>query len=167
MTEKKKSERDIATEYQAGATVVDEGISFKIPFWFGTKLKLTIRPIRGGTLVKMSMQVTKLKPINENESMVQEMLRSADNIRPICRIIALGCLTRSQIKTKLFAGILTNILLWKVESMEEMFAYLSIVYRQMSPQHFFFIMALTKGMNWMERKNDQEKTGEAKPFGGQ
>ncbi|MCK9592713.1 MAG: hypothetical protein M0Q91_11980, partial [Methanoregula sp.] len=65
----KKQERDPEMEYQAGAALVDDGITFKIPFIFGTKLKLKVRPIRGGTLIRMSMQVAKMKPVNESEQM--------------------------------------------------------------------------------------------------
>jgi hypothetical protein len=154
-------ERDPEMEYQAGAALVDDGITFKIPFLFGLKLRLKVRPIRGGTLIRMSMQVAKMKPVNESEQMIPEMFRAAGNLKYIYRIIALGCTNRWW-SVKLLSGILAKIVEWNVRDLNELFAYLSIVYRQTSPQHFFFIMALTKGMNYLEKKpTSQEKTGEA------
>lgn len=166
MTEEKKAQRDPEVEYQAGSAIVDEGMFFKIPFWFGTKLKLTVKPLKPGTIVKISQVVTLLKKIDDADANVQEALRSGANLKAICRILALGC-TNSRWKIAMLSGWLSRVLLWRVPNTQELFAYLSLVYRQVGAQHFFFIMALTGGMNFLEKKTttEQEKTGEEKASG--
>ena len=165
MTEKEKEKRDHATEYQAGSTIVDDGIRFRIPLFWGLQLPLTIRPLRPGTIVMISREVAQMKEVNEGEAMMQEMLRTGGNLRHICRIVALAA-TNSRMKTALFSRWLSRAIAWKVKSTEELFAYVSVAYRQMGAQHFFFIMALTRGMNFLEKKTATEKPAEVAPSGG-
>lgn len=164
MKEKKESSRDPAVEYQAGSTLVDEGIRFRLPLLWGMNLRLTVRPLRPGTIIRISQQVTRMEQINEGEAMVQEMLRTGGNLRHACRIVALACLN-SRWRVALLSGVLARMIEWKVRNVEELFAYVSVACRQMGAQHFFFIMALTKGMNFLERKTP-EKPAEDEQSGG-
>lgn len=150
------------TQYQAGSTLLDEGIKFKIPFWLGTKLTLNIRPLHPGTIVKISQQAALLESVNEGEQMVAELMRSGGNLRRMCRIIALAALNSPG--SMWMAPWLTRVLMWRVRSTVELFGYTSLVYRQMGAEHFFFIMTLTKGMNFL-RKREAENTAAAKPSG--
>ena len=152
-------------EYQAGATLVDEGITFDVPIFGKRKIRLSVKPLKAGTIVKISQQAGKLTQVEESDNMIQEMLAKGENLKPIARIVAYGVLN-SRLKIRLFGAILANILMWRVESLEFLFAYLSLVYRQMGAQHFFFIMALTKGMNFLKKKSP-ENSEAAKPFGDQ
>jgi hypothetical protein len=151
-------------EYQAGSTLLDEGISFDVPIIGKKKIRLYVKPLRAGTIVKISQQVTRFQKINESDEMIAEMLAKGENLVPVSKIVAYGVLN-SRIKIKLFGRILSNFLLWKVESLEYLFAYVSLVYRQMGAQHFFFIMALTKGMNFLERTKTTENIAAEKPSG--
>jgi hypothetical protein len=151
-------------EYQAGATLINDGITFDVQITRGWKKRFTIRPLHPGTIVKMSQQVTMLEPVSESENMIQEMMARGKNIRPISRILAYAVLN-GRFKIALFGRLLSALLMWRVESMEYMLAYMTLAYRQMGAQHFFFIMALTKGMNFLEKKTTAENTGEAKPSG--
>jgi len=45
-----------------------------------------------------------------------------------------------------------------------LYSYLLLVYRQMSAEHFFFIMALTPAMNYLKKRESKE---EVKRSGGQ
>jgi hypothetical protein len=164
MTENKKQTENM--EYQAGATLVDEGITFDVPAIWGKKIRLSVKPLKAGTIVKISQQVTKLKPVNEEENIIQEMLANGESLKPIARIVAYGVLN-SRLKIKLFGRIMADFLLWKVESLEYLFAYMSLVYRQMGAQHFFFIMALTKGMNFLQKKTTPESNAAETRSGGQ
>lgn len=160
-----ETEKDKKTQYEAGSTILGDGIKFRIPFWFGTKLTLTIRPLHPGTIVKISQQSTKIKDVFEDENMINELMKTGDNLRVFCRIVALGA-TNNPMKIRLFAGWLTRVLMWRVKSTQELYSYVSLVYRQMGAEHFFFIMTLTKGMNFLKKKtNGQEKTVEVKPSG--
>jgi len=155
-------ESDKTTQYQAGSTILDEGVKFKIPFWFGTKLTLNISPLKPGTIVKISQQAAMLEDVNEGEQMVAELMRTGGNLRRFCRIIALAALNAPG--RMWLAPWLSRVLMWRVRSTPELFGYTSLVYRQMGAEHFFFIMTLTKGMNFL-RKKEAENTAAAKPSG--
>lgn len=159
------TEKDRKTEYQAGATIIGDGIKFRIPFWFGTRLTLNIRPLHPGTIIRISQQTTRIVDVDEGENMITELMKSGENMRVFCRIVALAALN-NRLKIRLFTGMLTSVLMWRVKSLQELFAYSSLVYRQIGAEHFFFIMTLTKGMNFLKKKT-AEKTGEEKPSGGQ
>ena len=160
----KEKKQDESMEYQAGATLVNQGITFDVPIIGKIPCRLKIRPIKGGTIIYMSMQATKIKQIEESENMIQEMLSKGENLKPISRILAYAVLN-NWILIPLFGRLLSYFLLWKVENMERLLAYMTLAYRQMSAQHFFFIMALTKGMNYLEKKTKQENKEAAKPSG--
>ena len=160
-----ETEKDKKTQYEAGSTLLGDGIKFRIPFWFGTKLTLNIRPLHPGTIVKISQQSTKISDVYEDENMINELMKTGDNLKIFCRIVALGVLN-NPVKIRMLAGWLTRVLMWRVTSTQELFSYVSLVYRQMGAEHFFFIMTLTKGMNFLKKKtNGQEKAGEVKPSG--
>jgi hypothetical protein len=160
----KEDSKDKQTQLDAGATLLNEPIRFKIPFIFGIKLSLGIRPLHPGTIVKISQQETRLKDVSESDNMIHELMKSGSNLRVFCRIVAIGILN-NPVKISLFTGYLTRLLMWKVESTSELFTLNAIVYRQMGAEHFFFIMQLTKGMNFLKKRTTPESIGEANPSG--
>jgi hypothetical protein len=162
----KESEKDKQLQRDAGATLLDEGMKFKVKWIFGIKLPLSIKPLHPATIVKISQQQTMLKDVQEGENLFYEMLKTAGNLNVIAKIAALATLN-SRWKIMLFTRVLTSLLLWRVESTKEMFTLMAMVYRQMGAEHFFFIMQLTSGMNFLKRKTTAESTGEVTPSGVQ
>lgn len=152
---KENKEKDIP--YQAGAALLNEPIKFKVPFLFGRKLTFGIRPQHPTTMVRIGMAETRLAEIDETENMMHELLQKSKNYKVFCRIIALGILN-SPLKIFLFSKLLAWYLGWFVESSKEIYSYTMLIYKQTYPEHFFFTMALTGGMNMMKKK--QEKSGE-------
>ncbi|HQE53251.1 MAG TPA: hypothetical protein PLD74_12895 [Prolixibacteraceae bacterium] len=143
------------TQYQAGAAIVDEGIKFKVPLFWGIKKTFLIRPLRPGTLVRISQQQARMKPLVEDENMVHELLGKGTNLRHVATMIALAAINRpilSRIKLWWYRWILLNY----TEKTADMFAYQSLVLRQMDAQFFFLIMASAKKMTFLEPKTTTE-----------
>jgi hypothetical protein len=53
-----ESSKDKQTQYEAGAVLLDEPIRFKVKWWFGINIPMGIRPLKPGTIVKISQQET-------------------------------------------------------------------------------------------------------------
>jgi hypothetical protein len=152
------------TEYQAGATLVDQGISFDVPGLIWGKNRLTIKPLKPGTIVRISMEATKLQEITETEDIIPELLAKGENLNVIANILAHSIINRKLSRRWLF-WYYRYLMLNRVESLQYLFSYLGLVYRQIGAQHFFFIMALTKGMNFLQKKTVAESKEAEKPFG--
>jgi hypothetical protein len=151
-------------EYQAGAAIVDEGIQFKVPLFWGLKKTFTIRPLRPGTLVRISMQVSRMVALTENENMIHEIMQKGGNLKAVANIVAHAAINREQLtgfRLRWYRFILLN----RVEKLSYLFSYLNIVFRQMDPQFFFLITASVKKMNFLETKTPAPSQ-EAKPSGG-
>lgn len=152
-------------EYQAGATLVDEGITFKVPLYFGIKVPMTIRPLRGGTLIRISQEVALMGDIDvENQNMIQELLKNGHEIKRIASVIAHAVINREIYKRPLFR-FYRWLILNRVENMGYIFSYLSLVYRQIDAEHFFFIMASAKRMNHLQKKTSADTSQAGKPSG--
>lgn len=150
--------------FEAGGAIVDEGIRFKLPFFFWIKIPLTIRPLRPGTIVRISMEVLKMEKVSESENMIHEFLKAGKNLKNHAKIVALAALN-NPVGIKLFSRLFTWLILWKVRDIRQLAVYVQIVYKQMESERFFFIMALTKGMNFLSKKQNQEDSKEEKPTG--
>ena len=155
----KETIKDKQLQNEAGATLLDEATRFKID-WHGIKIPFGIRPLHPATIVKISMQETRLKDVSESENMIHEMLKSGSNMKVFCRIIALAILN-NQIKIALFTGIMTRFLMWNIPSTKDIFTLTAIRYRNMGAEHFFFTMQLTKGMNFLKKRTPMESNAEA------
>jgi hypothetical protein len=149
-------------EYQAGATLINEGIDFTIPGIFSKKT-FSIKPLKPGTIVKISQYIATLEPISEDDMAVQELLTKGKNLNVIADVIATAIINREitqRWKFRYYRWLLLN----KVENLQYLYSYLLLVYRQMSAEHFFFIMALTPAMNYLKKRESKE---EVKRSGGQ
>jgi len=154
-------------EYQAGAALVHEGIKFNIPFYFGKKISLTVKPCTPGTNVRISQKILKLKKINQDNPTIQEFLEKGSNTKIIAGIIATAIINQEIFKMWKYR-LLKWLLLYKTENMEYLYLYFLIVQRQMGPVFFYRIMRLTPAMNiLMKKENPKGSTGEEKPFGEQ
>lgn len=151
-------------EYQAGATLVDDGIKFPIKGIFGRKKELTIKPLRPGTIIRISKELTKLKPIDDTATMIQETMAKGENLKAIAAVISYAIINREFFKAWKFRYY-RWLLLNRCDNLQDLYAYLKLVYRQMSAEHFFFIMALTPAMNYLTKQT--EKPGAEKHFGEQ
>src|SRR6056297_3106806 len=76
------------TEYQAGASLVEDGIKFQINGIFGGKKTLTIKPLKPGTVVRVSQLAGKIQEVNEHNNMSQELLANGKNLKFIAGIVA-------------------------------------------------------------------------------
>ncbi len=161
-----ESLKDKQTIYEAGATLLNEPVRFKIKWWFGIKLPFGIRPLKPGTIVKISQQETRLKPVDESGQMIHELLLAGNNYKVFARIIAVAVLNHP-VKIRLFSRWLSYFLLWNIPSTQDMLTLISLVYKQMGAEHFFFIMQLTQGMNFLKKRMKTENTGAEKPSGEQ
>lgn len=150
-------------EYQAGATLVDEGIDFKTEPVFGKPVKLTIRPARPGTIARISQKTTLLDEIEEGS--IQEFMSKGKNLKIIAGIIATAIVNREVFKMwkyRWYKWLLLN----RVKDSAHLYSYFLLVQKQMGPQFFFLIMSLTPAMNYLKKREKKEaNTGEGKPSG--
>ena len=143
--------------------MIDEGIEFSIPGIFNNKVNLSIKPLRPGTIVRISRLITKLEPIMEGEMAIQELLKKGGNLKVMADVVATAIINKEFFKRWKFLYY-RYLLLNRVESLKYLYSYLLLVYRQMSAEHFFFIMALTPAMNFLKKRENKEAE---KPSGGQ
>lgn len=147
-------------EYQAGATLVDQGITFDIPYFFGRTKRFRIRPLRPGTIVKMGMEVSRMRSVDDSENMLHELFEKSGNIPRFASMLAHAVINREitqMWKFRYYRWLFLN----RVESMDNLYNLFLLTIRQMGPDRFFFIMALTKRMNLMAKKpTTAENTGE-------
>ncbi len=157
-------------EYQAGATLVDEGISFDVPFFFGKKITLTIKPLKPGTNVRISQKVLTLEDVDMENPTIQEFLQKGKNIKIIAGIIATAVINMELFKLWKYRFI-KLLMLYKTEDMEYLYNYFLIAQRQAGPVFFYRIMESTPAMNFLmkkeEKKNQKVKPKEEKPSGEQ
>lgn len=154
------------TEYHAGAALVDEGIKFNTePVFFGKPVTLSIRPLRPGTIIRISQRVALLDDIEEGS--IPEYLKKGDNLKIIVDIIATAIVNKEFFKKWKYHWY-RWLLLNRVKSVTHLYNYFLLVQKQMGPQFFFLIMGLTPAMNYLRKRDQAEaNTGEAKPSGGQ
>lgn len=153
------------TEYQAGATLIEDGIKFSVNGIFKGKKTLTIKPLKPGTVVRISQLAGKITEVNEKNNMSQELLANGKNLKHIAGIIAHAIINQrffKKWKFRYYRWMLLN----RVDDLKHLRDYFNLVYRQMGGDHFFFIMALTPGMNYLKRKEPESNEAE-KPSGEQ
>ena len=152
-------------EYQAGAAIVDEGISFKTEKVFGIPITLTIRPSRPGTIVRISQKISLMDPIEE--ATIQEFLQKGKNLETIAGIIATAIVNKEFFKMwkyRWYKWLLLN----RIPDASHLYSYFLIVQKQTDPQFFFLIMGLTPAMNYLRKKETTAgNSGAEKPSGDQ
>lgn len=157
MTKEKQLQREAAD------ALLDQGSKFKVRWIFGIMLPLQIRPLRPGTIVRLSRESTYLTEVNESENMIHEMLRTGGNLRVMAHMAATAIINRPG--RFWLVGPLARLLLKRVENTSEIFTLMAMVYKQMGAEHFFFTMQLTAGMNFLRKKTTTVNTAEASPSG--
>lgn len=148
-------------EYQAGATLVDEGIKFTIEKVLFKPVTLTIKPQKPGSIVRISQKISLLEEIKDGT--VSEFLGKGKNIEIIAEIIATALVNKrvfSSWKYYWYKWLLLN----KVKDLVHLYSYFLLVQRQSSAQFFFHIMNLTPAMNYLKKREKvPENTGAVKP----
>lgn len=132
------------------------GVKFKIG-WFSFK----INKQKLGTILKISKQVMNMGDLDPEEGVIQNLYRNADNIRLASRIVALAVL--NSYWKSFFYRILSFYFLHKLD-MKELSNLTKVVADQIGAQDFFFTMTLTRGMNFLTRK--EKSSGGGKPSTG-
>ena len=128
------------------------GVKFKIG-WFNFR----INKQKLGTILKISKQVMSMGDIDPEEGVIQNLYRNADNIRLAARIVALAVL--NSFWKNFFYRIVSFYFMHKLD-MKELSDLTKIVADQIGAQDFFFTMTLTRGMNFLTRK--EKSSGEVK-----
>ena len=163
----KKTQNQTTQEIKENAAkaLLGEGRFFHIPFIFGTKLKLAIKPLRPMTIVRVSQQVNRLKRVSDKlGTTLQGMLEAGTNYRIFARIVAISVIN-NRIPGRILTGALTRLILWKAEKPSDIHAWMNLAFMQTDPEVFFYIMVSARGMDYLETKT--AKPGEATPSGGQ
>jgi hypothetical protein len=145
-------------ENKALDTLLDKGVEFKIVTRvFGVKLNVpfTIKPLRLGTILYLSKQRLKIQDVSDKKEILWEMFDKADNVRAIAKCIALAVLN-SPVKIRLFTYPVYYLFLWNL-SIKEVHDLMTVVISQMNARDFFFITALVKGIQIVDRTNTSPK----------
>lgn len=140
-------------EYRAGAALVDEGISFDVDGIFSKKKRLIIRPLRPGSIVRISMRVSKLEDIQE--ASISEFLAKGRNLKLIAEIITIAVINQEFFKRWKFPFI-RWLLLNRTKDLRYLYEYFQLVMVQSAPEFFFLLMSSTPTMNYL-KKNEKEK----------
>ncbi len=146
---------------KAADTLINKGVKFTLKI-FGIKIKLSIKPLKLGTLIYISKASLKIKDIPQDD-MLQVIGSSKENARPMASIAAYGILN-GKLSILFLGRFLTYILLWKLTP-KELSSLLSLTIKQSEVTDFFGCTVLTKGINLMEVKAVTSK--ETTPSGEQ
>lgn len=122
------------------------------------KIRFRLRKLRLGTIIQMSGHIAGMAEVNPELSMYQNLFNNPNSVKITSRIAALALLDSWLLNW------LSRPLAWYVRwnlSMEELADLMKVIADNMGAKDFFFIMTLTKGMNFL-RKTEAESEA-AKP----
>lgn len=122
------------------------------------KRRFRIKKLKLGTILKVSKLVTSMTSLDERQTVLQSVFNNSGNIKLAAQIIALAILNSR------WTNSLYRLLAWWLVhrmSMEDLAQLTKIVMSQMGAQDFFFTMTLTKGMNFLKKK--EENSEEERP----
>lgn len=109
--------------------------------WCGLRFRMKIRPISVRGVIQISRELAKLKDVDFDANMFPEAMAKAENLKHICRAIAIATGTRFP---GIIARMLTNI------DLKDLRTLWDAVEKQTDPKHFFFIMVSAKGLNQLK-----------------
>ncbi len=145
---------DKETQVKAADELLQNGTKFYIRI-FGIKVPLKIKPLKLRTVIAISKEDAAMIDFDNEKEGITEMLKCTANLTYLARIVALSVLN-SKWKIRLFGRFLANQLSWKIEQKEQLFYIMKLIRQQVSPEEFFFTMALTRGLNILQRKSDAD-----------
>ena len=151
-------------EKKAGQTLLDEPVRFKVKtgWLFPKKIRLSIKPLYLGTLVKISMLQKDMKIDRERyqkEPIAESFNIAGENSRNMAKIVAYGILN-GPVKIALFGRILTTFLYWKLDT-EALKQLLGIIIDSIGVMDFMSSIVSLHGVNVLSpRETSQNITGE-------
>lgn len=141
---------------QAGNTLLNQGAKVGIK-WLGRERMFTIKPLKLGTIIKISTYADELKEIDSKET-VASILKSG-NTNKLCKVAACGFLN-SRFKLR-FVNLFAWWLRFKLTP-TDLLSISLVIAKQMSVDDFFFTTRLIGGLNLLMTEEEAEKRfGEA------
>ncbi|PZX18111.1 hypothetical protein LX69_01148 [Breznakibacter xylanolyticus] len=148
------------TETKAGRTLTEQPVRFSVN---GKPFEITGLTL--GTIIRMSTISAGFAHIDGNQAVVPAMLGNSGNMKPLCRLLAIGITNARPAWWNLLARWkewrLSYFLLWHLNA-GEIFQLTSVLVKQMNTEAFFFTMQLISGANILR---STKAAGEEKPSG--
>ena len=124
--------------------LLDNSTRFKLRFW-GIRIPLSIKPLKLGTLIYIAKYASQIGEVKNLSDAVAAIGTSKTNAKPLTRIAAVSILN-SGTRIKLFARLLSMLLLWKLTA-KELNSLLAIVINQAEIADFFLATTLATRIN--------------------
>lgn len=140
-------------EKNAASDLLNEAVEFRIG-----KRKFSMKKLKLGTIVSISRQVLSMQDIDPEQSAIQSVYSNAANLRFATRILALALLNSRWVGW--LYPLLAKWLMYQLDT-AELAQLMKVVASQVGAQDFFFTMTLTRGMNFLKRK--EENSGGERP----
>ena len=159
-------EKEVKTK--VADSVLDNSVKFSIEtgLLFPKRVKLSVRPLRLGTLIYISKEQENVSEVELSKDVLPAIAKLSANIKPATKIVAYSILN-SRVKIKLFSGIFSRWLAWRI-SPKELNSLLALSLKQSEVTDFFGSTVLLKGMGLLEQKKSKAVTSrETKQSGGQ
>lgn len=112
------------------------------------KIRFRLRRLRLATIIQISGHIAGMDELNPELTMFQNLFNNPRNIKKSSRVAALALLD------SIFLNWLNRPLAWYIRwslSMEETAELMKVIAEKMGAKDFFFIMTLTKGMNFLKK----------------
>lgn len=139
-------------EKNAASDLLNDAVDFRIG-----KRKFRMKKLKLGTIVRISKQVLAMKEIDPEQSAIQSVYSNSVNLKYAARIIALALLNSFWLNW--LHPILAKWLMSRLDT-TELTVLMKVVSSQIGAQDFFFTMTLTKGMNFL-KKREKDSEGES------
>ena len=139
-------------EGKAAKTLLNKGLKFGVPA-FGREIKLTVKPLYLGTVIKISKYAGMLTNIDSDEP-ISGTLKAPGNLIALSKVVACGVLNSRFWNG--FSGLFAWWLRYKLTA-KELNTIATLVVRQMSVQDFFFTTQLIGGVNLLTASKEEEK----------
>jgi hypothetical protein len=158
----KETEKDKQAQREAAAALLGDPVYFQVPFYFGINIKLGIRPLLPGTMVRINKILTKLRDIETGD--IYEVFEKGDNIVPIAEALATAVINDNIFKMWKYRWY-RWLMLHRTESTKHLYYNYLLLLKQADPEFFFLIMELTPALKMLRKRMKAEKPSEGKPSG--
>lgn len=151
---------------EAANTLLNKGAKVGIK-WLGKEWAFSIKPLKLGTIIKISEYAETLKSIDSDDA-VASILKNRKNTDALCRVVACAFLN-SRFKLQ-FVGLFSWWLRYRLTA-KELHSIALVVAKQMSVEDFFFTTRLIGGLNLLmtsqeaESQSGEQSQGPQKPSG--
>lgn len=132
-------------EKRVAEDLLDEGgVIFRIG-----RRRFTVKKLKLGTIFRISKVICSMQEVNERQTLLQGIFENSINLKLASRVVALAILNSfwTNWLHRAYAFWLFHRL-----TMSELAQLTKVVAGQIGAQDFFFTMTLTKGMNFLRKK---------------